>query len=343
MKSGPSADAPVRVTVVGAAGEIGYALLPMIARGDMFGPQQRLALRCLDLPLAVKKEQLHGLEMELQDGNFPLVEELVVTCKDADGFHESEYVIILGAYPRDLDSLAETVEKNAQIFRSMGTSLQKHASATCKVLMVGKPSHVNALVCAHYAPKLPKTNFFALGRLEQNRAAGMVARRLNRPLHHIRNILVFGCRGTTPDLTHATAAGTPLTRLCDAPAHKDWLDRELGEALDKRGADILEARKKGCSLSMARAIVDQVRELHDGTPTGEWTCMGVWSQGNRFGADGNMFCTLPVTCKGRGRVNFASVSLSRQAQAMLEKAAKRRVEERDIALGIFANWQPKVK
>lgn len=329
------------MTIVGAAGETGYSLLPMIARGDMFGPRQRVILQCLDLNVAGNKEQLAGLEMELQDGNFPLLEEVIMTVKDSQGFHEADYAILLGAYPREGKSLNETVEKNATIFRLMGTSLQKYASADCKVLLVGNPPHVNALVCAQYAPKLPKTNFFALGRLEQNRATGMVARQLKKPLHHIRNVLVFGCKGAPPDLTHATSAGAPLIDLCNTKEHKAWLEHELGESLDKRGADILEARKKSSWLSVARAIVDQVYDLHHGTPAGEFACMGVWAQGNPFGTDGNIFCTLPVQCKGRGRLNFAKITLSAKAKASLEKSAKERVGERDIALDFFAK-QPKL-
>eukprot|EP00913_Durusdinium_trenchii_P020955 g19691.t1 len=232
---------PIVVTVCGAAGHIGYSLLPMIAAGELFGPGRRVTLQCLDLNLPEVMDSMRGMEMEMQDGNFPLLHKVVFTTDDSEAFQGADYAILLGAFPKQdgLDK-REIMEKNVMIFRTMGRALEKHVKPDCKVLVVGNPAHTNAWICAQHAPSL-RRNIFALTRLDQNRATGQMAHHFGIAVHEIRNVVVWGCHAKFPDVDHAVVKGKPLMSCSDAD--RKGLNELFRKEMQQRGASIVKARK----------------------------------------------------------------------------------------------------
>jgi len=326
---------PLRVAVAGAAGQIGYALLPMIASGEMFGKGQRVILQCLDLNLPQVIENMRGLEMELQDGDFPLLREAFFTVDDAKAFKDADYVILLGAFPQqEGKERREIMEKNTMIFRTMGHAIETCANKECKVLTVAHPACTNALLCAYYAPSRPKENFFALSRLEQNRVAGQIAQRASASADDVRNVAVWGVSPSArrADLDTCTVKGKPLFSALYKEDDRKWLEQELAPDVLQRGASIHQARKATCALSAARAIVGHMRDLHCGTRPGIFSSMGVWSDGNEYGiADGLVF-SMPVVCQGRGRWHMAGgLVVGKETRERLKEAERELLGDRELA------------
>lgn len=332
-------DAPVRVTIMGAGGQIGYSLLPMIARGDMFGLDRRVILQCLDLNVPNIMENMRAMQMEIFDGNFPLVSDMIITPDDALAFRDADYAVLLGSFVKDGDPDA-VAEKNLMIFRSIGKALQRHAKSSCKVLVAGKLPHINALFCSHFAPKLQRKQFFTLGRLDQNRAAGILARRVGTSVGMVKNVLIWGLRGTAPDISHAEIKGQPAGEVFSSDSDKQWLQSGFVKACINRGAEVMRARKASSAIAVARAIVNQVRDLHLGTKAPELSSVGVWSEGNKCGLPEDVFAVMPVRCLGRGRVAMVSVSRSPAVEQTLEAAARELVEGRRVALKAIATHEP---
>jgi len=322
---GVSNEEPIKVTVLGAAGQIGYSLLPMIANGDMFGPNRRVILRGLDLKLQATMENMRAIEMELNDGNFPLLFSAQLTTSDSEAFKDAEYAILLGAFPRQEGrEEREIMDKNVTIFRTMGNAIENHASKNCKVLVTGNPANTNAYIVAHYAPKLPKENFFCLSRLDQNRAAGQIASKAkviaaaensklnatkNDPVqvtvNDVQNIIVWGKHCSPPDVEQCTVKGKPVSKLFSKKEDKEWLEKDFPSTVMDRGMDVQKARKATSAMSVARSICDHMRDLHCGTRSGEHVSMGVWSGNpaggaveNPYGITGGLFYSMPVTCSG---------------------------------------------
>lgn len=334
---------PIRVAISGAAGQIGYSLLPMIASGAMFGLRQSVILQCLDLNQLPVKENMRGIEMELQDGSFPLLRSALFSTDDAQVFNGAHYAILLGSFPRqENQSKWELMEKNVLIFRSMGRAIQENASKNCKVLVVGSPANTNALICSAYAPSLPKENVFALSRLEQNRACGMLAARAKASVADVRNVVMWGAQGRgILDLAHVTVKGKPLKEVLTREQDKAWLQKSFAEELRARGSEIAKARKASSALSTACSIVHQVRDLHCGSPAGEIVCMGVWSDKNPYGLDGKLNVSLPVQCLGRGRYRVATgLPPGGEVQAQLKEVERELIADRELAKELLAKHGP---
>jgi len=278
--------------------------MPMIAKGDMFGPGRRVILTGLDLKIPATQENMKAYEMELQDGNFPLLAKVTLTTNDAIAFDNVDYAIMLGSFPKQEGREdREIMEKNVTIYRTFGKKLKECASKSCKVIVVGPPASTNAYICAHYADILPKENFFALTRLAQNRAAGQIALKANAYVNDVRNVVIWGRSDTTPkaDLSNALVRGVAINKALAKSDEQKWLNEELPKLLENRGQDIVKARKAPAALSSSRSIVDSVRDLHFGTRSGEYISMGVWSKGNPYKIGEGMYFSFPVVCKGKGR------------------------------------------
>mmetsp|Transcript_2269 Transcript_2269/g.5121 ORF Transcript_2269/g.5121 Transcript_2269/m.5121 type:complete len:365 (-) Transcript_2269:245-1339(-) len=334
----PASPEPLRVAVSGAAGQIGYSLLPMIASGRMFGPEQRIILQCLDLNLPVVKENMRGIEMELQDGNFPLLHQAVFSTDDSVVFRGADYAILLGAFPRqDGRDKREAMEKNVLIFRTMGHAIQDHAKRGCKVLVVGNPSSTNALICSQFAPQLPKENFFAFTRLDHNRASGQIALRAQASAGDVKNVVIWGAHAKLPDVEHCLVDGRPIREVLSKPEDQRWLKEEFPKEMLHRGVNIHKARKASSAMSTSRAIVDHVHDLHFGTRSGEFVSMGVWSDGNEYGIASGLVFSMPIVCLGRGRYRVASgLKLSPATKDKMREIEADLLADRELAKDVFS-------
>jgi len=285
--------APKRVTVTGAAGQIGYSLLFRIASGDMLGKEQPVILQLLDITPAMPA--VKGVVMELEDCAFPLLAGVVVTDDPAVAFKGADYALLVGARPRSKGmERKDLLEANGAIFTVQGKALNDHASRNCKILVVGNPANTNAYIAMKSAPDLPKKNFTAMLRLDHNRALSQLAAKAGKPVDSIAKLVVWGNHSPTmyPDFRFATAGGLPLKDLINDDA---WNRDTFIPTVGKRGAAIIEARGLSSAASAANAAIDHMRDWVLGSG-GRWVTMGIPSDGS-YGIPKDIIYGFPVTCQ----------------------------------------------
>lgn len=284
--------APVRVAVTGAAGQIGYALLFRIASGEMLGKDQPVVLQLLDLPQA--QDALKGVMMELQDCAFPLLAGMVASDDPEVAFKDTQIAILVGARPRSKGmERADLLAANAEIFTVQGRALNKVADRDVKVLVVGNPANTNAYIAMKSAPDLNPNNFTAMLRLDHNRALSQVAEKTGKDVKDIKQLCVWGNHSPTmyADYRFATINGESVKDMIN---DQDWNANVFLPTVGKRGAAIIEARGLSSAASAANAAIDHIHDWWLGTD-GEWTTMGVPSDGSYGIPEGTMF-GFPVTC-----------------------------------------------
>ncbi len=283
--------APVRVTVTGAAGQIGYALLFRIASGAMLGPDKPIILQLLEIPPAMNA--LNGVIMELDDCAFPLVEEIIPTDDPNVAFNDTDVALLVGSLPRKAGmERSDLLEANAAIFSVQGKALNDHASRDVKVLVVGNPANTNCLIAQRNAPDLDARQFTAMTRLDHNRALGQLAKKTGASVAEIDGLAIWGNHSPTmyPDLHHTTVAGKPAFDCVDM----DWVEGDFLPTVQKRGAAIIEARGASSAASAANAAIDHVHDWVLGSDG--IVSMGVVSDGSYGIAEGLIF-SFPVTCQ----------------------------------------------
>jgi len=290
-------------------------------------------LQCLDLKLPQVQENMRGIEMELHDGNFPLLHQATFTTDDEEAFTGAKYAILLGAFPQQHGKeRREVMEKNTMIFRTVGYAVDNFASKDCRVLTVGHPACTNALLCAYYAPGSAKDHFFALSRLDQNRVVGQIARRAEVNVDDVKNVVVWGNGARAVDVDNTIVKGKPLHSVLSSDKDKQWLTEGLACEVQTRGTKIHEARRASSAMSAARAVVDHIRDLHFGTRPGEFISMGVWSDGNEYGISDGLMFSMPVTCTGRGCFYIAKgLTISEQVRERIRDAESDLSADRDLA------------
>jgi malate dehydrogenase len=284
---------PVKVTVTGAAGQIGYAILFRIAAGEMLGRETPVELSLLEIPQAVKAAE--GTAMELDDCAFPLLRKIDVSDQPFDAFDNANIALLIGARPRTKGmERADLLEANGQIFKPQGEAIEKGAAADVKVLVVGNPANTNALIAMSHATDLPEERFTAMMRLDHNRAIAQLANKLGVGVDLITNMTVWGNHSPTqyPDLTHARVEGKNAWDVVDDEV---WIAEEFIPRVAKRGAEIIEARGASSAASAANAAIDHVRDWVLGTRDGEWVSMAVPSDGSYEIPEG-IVCGFPCTC-----------------------------------------------
>lgn len=293
--------APVRVLITGAAGQIAYSLVFLVARGEMLGPNQPVILHLLDIPVAM--DGLNGVVMELEDCALPLLAGVVPTTDVKEAFTGVDYALLVGAMPRkDGMERADLLKANAAIFKTQGKALNDYSSKNVKVVVVGNPANTNALLAQISAPNLPKENFSALTRLDHNRAKAQVALRLKVSVGSVRNVAIWGNHSSTqyPDVSHGEVLDFPnkgdKTSVKAAVKDDAWLQGEFIKTVQQRGAAVIKLRKLSSAASAAKAIVDHMRDWALGTPEGEYVSMGVYSDGS-YGIKEGLIYSFPVTCK----------------------------------------------
>jgi malate dehydrogenase len=284
---------PVRVTVTGAAGNIGYALVFRIAAGEMLGPDQPVILQLLEIPPALKA--LQGVVMELKDCAFPLLADATATDQLDSAFKDTDYALLVGAKPRGAGmERNDLLQENARIFGPQGKALNDHAARDVRVLVVGNPANTNALIARSNAPDLADHQFTAMTRLDHNRALAQLAEKTGAHARDIKKMIIWGNHSSTqyPDIHHAEIDGKPATDAVD----QDWVRDTFIGTVQKRGAAIIEARGASSAASAASAAIDHVRTWVLGTPDGDWTSMGIASDGS-YGIEPGVMYSFPVTCE----------------------------------------------
>ena len=285
---------PVRVAVTGAAGQIGYSLLFRIAAGDMLGKDQPVILQLLEIPPAM--DALKGVAMELEDCAFPTLHGIVCSDDPNVAFKDTDIALLVGARPRGPGmERKDLLEANAAIFSVQGKALNDVASRDVKVLVVGNPANTNSLIAQQNAPDLPAANFTAMTRLDHNRALSQLAGKTNCLTTDISKLIIWGNHSATqfPDIAHATIKGKPAADQVD----QGWYRDEFIPTVAQRGAAIIKARGASSAASAASSAIDHVRDWVLGTADGEWTSMGIPSDGS-YGIEPGVIYSYPVTCKG---------------------------------------------
>jgi malate dehydrogenase len=284
---------PVRVAVTGAAGQIGYSLLFRIASGEMLGKDQPVILQLLELTPAL--QALRGVAMELQDCAFPLLHGITQSDDAMVAFKDADYALLVGARPRSKGmERKDLLEANAQIFTVQGKALNAVASRNVKVVIVGNPANTNALITQMSAPDLPAANITALMRLDHNRALGQIADKTGIHTSKLNKMIVWGNHSVTqyPDISCLEADGAKIWPTINDQA---WLADNFIPTVAKRGAAIIEARGFSSAASAANAAIEHMRDWALGTPAGDWTTMGIPSDGS-YGIPEGVVYGFPVTC-----------------------------------------------
>ena len=285
---------PVRVTVTGAAGQIGYSLLFRIASGQLLGPDQPVDLRLLEIPQAMGA--LEGVAMELVDCAFPLLANLDLHDDPNEAFDGANIGLLVGSRPRTKGmERAELLSENGKIFTVQGKALNDKAADDVKILVVGNPANTNCLIAMNNAPDIPRERFTAMLRLDHNRAVAQLAAKVAAPVSDVTKMGVWGNHSPTmyPDLFHAEVGGKQAASVVDDQA---WIENDFLPNVGKRGAAIIEARGSSSAASAASAAVDHVHDWVKGTDGG-WVSMGVASDGS-YGVPEGLICGFPCTCSG---------------------------------------------
>ncbi|WP_125773812.1 malate dehydrogenase [Antribacter gilvus] len=326
--------APVNVTVTGAAGQIGYALLFRIAAGEMLGADVPVRLRLLEIPAAVAAAE--GTAMELDDCAFPTLAGVDIFDDPAKAFDGANVALLVGARPRGPGmERADLLAANGGIFGPQGRAINDGAADDVRVLVVGNPANTNALIAASHAPDVPPERFTAMTRLDHNRALAQASRRSGVPVGDIRRMTIWGNHSASqyPDLFHAEVGGTPGSSLAE---DRNWLENDFIPTVAKRGAAIIEARGASSAASAASAAIGHVHDWVRGTPAGDWTSAGVWSRGE-YGVPEGIVSSFPVTSSGGAWEIVPDLEVGELSRARIDASVAELVEEREAvkALGLL--------
>ena len=283
---------PVRVTITGGAGQIGYQLAFRIASGQMLGSDQPVILQLLEIPPAL--DALNGVIMELDDCAFPTLAGVVGTDDPNVAFKDADYALLVGARPRGPGmERKDLLEANAAIFSVQGKAINDHANSAIKVLVVGNPANTNALIASANAPDIPAANFTAMTRLDHNRAMAQLAAKTGKHVSDINRMTIWGNHSATqyPDISNATVAGEAATGLVE----DNWLADDFIPTVQQRGAAIIKARGASSAASAASAAIDHMRDWALGTDGDDWVSMGIPADGS-YGIDAGVIYSYPVRC-----------------------------------------------
>ena len=319
----------MRVAVTGAAGQIGYALVFRIASGGLFGPDQRVRLQLLEVPAA--ENALQGVVMELRDGACPLVDEIVATTDPKRAFEGADWTLCVGSIPRKPGmERSELLGLNGKIFVQQGKDLAAVASKEARVLVVGNPCNTNAWIARQAGQGLPEDRWFAMTRLDENRAKARLAEKAGVSVRAVDRLAIWGNHSTTmyPDFTNARISGKAATEVIQDRA---WLEGDFLKSVQQRGAEVLKARGLSSAASAAHAAVDTVRTLHDGTKAGDWTSVAVCSDGS-YGVPKGLMCSFPIEAAGKGKWKIVQgLKLDEFGKAKLAATVAELEEERAAA------------
>jgi len=330
---------PAKVLVTGAAGNIAYSILFGIGRGKLLGPNQKIDLYLLDIPMMADK--MKGVVMELKDCAFPTFNNIVSTTDYKTAFTDIDIALLIGAKPRGKGMVrADLLKANANIFKGQGKAIEKYASRDVKVVVVGNPANTNALITMKNAPSIPPSNFTAMTRLDQNRATSQLADKIGNGVgvDQIRNVIIWGNHSKTqyPDISHGyltcKKTGQPITTLSSAINDQFYCDNTFISTVQQRGKAIIDARGLSSAASAANACLDHVRDWLCGTD-GRIVSMAVFSKGNPYGINDDIIYSFPVTCSA-GNYQIAKLPISMKSFQRMKATEKELLEEKKTALSI---------
>ena len=317
---------PVTVTVTGAAGQIGYALLFRIASGQLLGPDTPVQLRLLEIEPALQAAE--GTAMELDDCAFPLLAGIDITADARAAFDGTSVALLVGARPRSKGmERGDLLSANGGIFKPQGEALNAGAASDVKVLVVGNPANTNALIAASHAPDIPGSRFTAMTRLDHNRALSQLAKKTGAPVADIKHLTIWGNHSATqyPDWSAATIGGTPVSEVV---GDDTWLEETFIPTVAKRGAAIIEARGASSAASAANAAVDHVFDWVNGTAEGDWTSAAIMSDGS-YGVPEGIISSFPVTAEGGEWKVVQGLDVGEFSRTRIDASVAELVEERD--------------
>ncbi|MDB4328680.1 malate dehydrogenase [bacterium] len=317
---------PITVSVTGAAGQIGYALLTRIASGSMFGPDQPVNLRLIEIEPAMSA--LEGTVMELDDCAFPLLNEIVPTCDLAEGFTGSDWALLVGSVPRKAGmERADLLGINGKIFTGQGQAIAANAAPGVRTLVVGNPCNTNCLIAMNNAAGIPSNQFFAMTRLDENRAKSQLAAKAGVHNSSVSNLCIWGNHSATqyPDFTNAKIDGKLVT---DVISDRTWLEGEFISTVQQRGAAIIKARGQSSAASAANGVVDTVRSLTTPTPEGDWTSVAVCSDGS-YGIPEGLVASMPIKTDGKNWSVVQGVELDEFSLGKVDASVAELSEERE--------------
>ena len=317
---------PVTVTVTGAAGQIGYALLFRIASGQLLGPDTPVRLRLLEIEPALKAAE--GTAMEVDDCAFPLLTGIDITADARAAFDGTNVALLVGARPRTKGmERGDLLSANGGIFKPQGEALNAGAAADVKVLVVGNPANTNALIAASHAPDIPGDRFTAMTRLDHNRALSQLAKKTGAPVSDIAHLTIWGNHSATqyPDWSQATIGGRPAEEVV---GDRPWLEDTFIPTVAKRGAAIIEARGASSAASAANAAIDHVFDWVNGTPEGDWTSAAIMSDGS-YGVPEGLISSFPCTSSGGSWTVVQGLEVDDFSRSRIDASVAELVEERD--------------
>jgi len=320
------ATTPLHVTVTGAAGQIGYALVHRIASGQLLGPDQPIVLRLLELEVAM--QALEGVVMELEDGAHPLLEGVVATSDLKTAFDGTSWALLVGSVPRKAGmERGDLLSVNGGVFKPQGQAINDHAASDVRILVVGNPCNTNCLIARSNAPDVPSDRWFAMTRLDENRAKTQLARRAGAAVRNVKKLAIWGNHSATqfPDFAHAEIDGRPAPEVI---GDRDWLEGEFITTVQKRGAAVIEARGASSAASAAHAAINSVRSIWEPTPADDWHSLAICSRGE-YGAPEGLQFGFPIVSDGDGWAVVEDLEHDAFAEDRIRITTEELVAERD--------------
>jgi malate dehydrogenase len=318
---------PIRVAVTGAAGQIGYSLLFRIASGAMFGPAQPVILHLIEIEPALPA--LGGVVMELEDCAFPLLKGTVATASLDEGFRGVNWALLVGSVPRKAGmERKDLLGINGKIFIGQGQAIQRNAASDARVLVVGNPCNTNCLIAMHNAPSIPRDRFFAMTRLDENRAKSQLAKKAGVDVTAVTNVAVWGNHSATqyPDFYNTKIGERPAPQAITDHA---WLKGEFISSVQQRGAAVIKARGASSAASAANAVVDSVRSIVEPTPAKDWHSVCLCSDGS-YGVEPGLICSFPVRSDGRKIQIVQDLPINEFSRSKIELSVNELKEEKSL-------------
>ena len=318
---------PIKVAITGAAGQIGYALVFRVASGAMFGPDQPVALHMIEIPAGF--EALKGVVMELDDCAFPLLKNMVATTDLDEGFRDVNWALLVGSVPRKAGmERKDLLGINGKIFTGQGQAIANNAAKNVRVLVIGNPCNTNCLIALNNAKPVPRDRWFAMTRLDENRAKAQLAQKAGVEITDVSNVTIWGNHSATqyPDAYNAKIKGRSAAAVIGDEA---WLKEAFIPAVQQRGAAIIKARGSSSAGSAANAIVDTVRSLTTDTAEGDWNSVAVCSDGS-YGVEEGLICSFPVRSRGGKWEIVQDVPLNEFSRAKFDASVAELKEEKSM-------------
>jgi malate dehydrogenase len=318
---------PIHVTITGAAGQIGYALLFRIASGAMFGLDQPVSLRLIEIPEAMSA--LEGVVMELNDCAFPLLKEIIATSNLEEGFKGANWALLIGSVPRKAGmERGDLLGINGKIFVGQAKAIEKNAASDVRILVVGNPCNTNCLIAMNHASDIPSDRWFAMTRLDENRAKNQLASKAAVPVSQVKNMTIWGNHSLTqyPDFYNATINGVAVPQVIK---DETWLKQSFMPTVQKRGAAIIKARGSSSAASAANAVIDTIHSLIHPTEKGDWHSIGVCSNG-AYAIPEGIISSFPIRSDGDNWEIVEGIPLNDFSRAKIQATVDELLEEQSL-------------